>query len=67
MALWVFLGAEILVFKRPEVPLSVTIFCFLKKKAKGFSLLSGLSESFYFHKKSILPLFIKVPKERTIL
>ena len=31
---------------RSYFPLSVSIFCFLKKKAKGFPLLSGLVELF---------------------
>jgi hypothetical protein len=31
---------------RSYFPLSVSIFCFLKKKAKGFPLLSGLGELF---------------------
>ena len=31
---------------RSYFPLSVAIFCFLKKKAKGFPLLSGLGELF---------------------
>jgi len=31
---------------RSYFPLSVTIFCFLKEKAKGFPLLSGLGQQF---------------------
>jgi len=35
----------LIVFFRSFFPLSVTIFLFLKKKQKGFPLLSGLTQS----------------------
>jgi len=41
-SLIIFLGAERFDIFGKIVPLSVAIFLFLKKKQKGFSLLSGL-------------------------